>query len=74
MSIPIGPSVDEFTPAIIETAAMRAPDGSKGPSAGSDVFQSAADQALQADELVGKLGPAVGAYDAETENRLIQEY
>jgi len=34
--------------------------------------QSTAD--AQADELVGKIGPAVGAYDAEEANRLIQDY
>jgi hypothetical protein len=74
MSIPIGPTIDVHNPAIFETTAMRANDGSSGPSSGADVFQSAAFQALQADELAGKIGPAVAEYNAEAENRLIQEY
>ena len=74
MSIPIGPVVDAHNPIFFETSAMRASYGESGPSSGADIFQSGADQALQADELVGKIGPAVAEYNAEAENRLIQEY
>jgi hypothetical protein len=74
MSIPIGAVVDAHNPVFFETSAMRASYGSSGASSGANIFQSASDQALQADELAGRIGPAVAEYDAEAENRLIQEY
>ena len=74
MSIPIGTVVDAHNPVYIINPMARAEDDKNGPSSGANIFQSASDQALQADELVGKIGPAVAEYNAEAENRLIQEY
>lgn len=74
MSIPIGPIIDEHNPVIIIKYTSSAYDGGGGPSSGDDMFQGAADQSLQGKELVGKIGPTIAEYNAETGNRLIQEY
>ena len=74
MSIAVGPVVDEHNPVIIIKYTSRSYDGAEGPTSGSNIFQAAADQSLQGKELVGKIGPAVAEYNAEAENRLIQEY
>ena len=74
MSIPIGPVVDIHNPVYIIDNTSSGEDGGGGPTSGDDMFQGAADQSLQGKELIGKIGPAMTAYNAETENRLIQEY
>jgi len=74
MSIPIGPVVDKHNPLFIVKYTSKAFDGAEGPASGSNIFQGASDQSLQGQELVGKIGPAVEEYNAETENRLVQEY
>lgn len=49
------------------------PAGAKVSMGGNDVARAGIAR-LQADELVGKIGPAVEAYDPEAGNALIQEF
>lgn len=74
MSIAPGAIIDEHNPLIIIITTGGGADGGNGASSGANIFQSAADQSLQANELVGKIGATVIEYNAETDNRLIQEY
>ena len=74
MSIPIGTVVDAHNPVWIINPLDRGDEGESGPSYNADIFQRASDQSSQADELAGKIGPAIKPYNPEVQNRMVQEY
>ena len=76
MSIPIGPTVDEYDPTTIDPAMVGGEDGTGGAKSNSTTTgdASSAEIALLANELVGKIGPSIEPYDPEGRNRLIQEF
>jgi len=76
LSLPIGVTVDEFNPAVIDPFMVGGADGTGGAKSNSTTSgdTAAAEVALLANELVGKIGPSIEPYDPEGKNRLIQEF
>ena len=76
MSLPIGATVDEYNPTVIDPYMVGGADGTGGVSTSSTTAgdTTSAETALLANELAGKIGASVDVYDPEGSNRLIQEF
>ena len=75
MSIPVGTTIEEGT--VVDPWYITRPtDGTSGASSSgtTSIDGSAAQKALEADELAGKIGAIITPYDPEGANRLIQEF
>ena len=76
MSLPIGATVDEYNPWVVDSYIVAGADGTTGATSSSTTAgdTTSAETALLANELAGKIGASVGVYDPEGSNRLIQEF
>jgi hypothetical protein len=76
VSLPIGSTVDEYNPSVIDPFMAAGADGTGGAKNNSTTSgdTTSAETALLANELAGKIGPSIEPYDPEGKNRLIQEF